>query len=189
MHIQRRTVKAKNFGNVSKRAIVRRLMSKGRECPCCSSAPYATCCAPYHHGEREAPTPRALMRSRYAAYAIKLAPYIYRTLHATHADRQRPESEVMREIRDATSTLRFMQLAVLDHEDPHTDGLARVLFYARVFEKGQNRSFVELSDFLHDGEGWRYVRGLQVAASRAHAPEQLDIPKFRALLSSLGKTS
>ena len=129
------------------------------------------------------------MRSRYAAYANKLAPYIYRTIHPNHEDRKRPEPDVMREIRDAVSTLRFMQLSVLDREEPSDGGLARVLFYARVFEKGQNRSFVELSDFLHDGTGWRYLQGQQAAASRLKNPEQLDIPKFRTLLSSLGKTN
>jgi len=113
----------------------------------------------------------------------------------------------MREVRDAVATLRFMQLSVLDREEPslniwgsespttpgapnpNEQGLARVLFYARVFEKGRNRSFVELSDFLHDGTGWRYLQGQQAAASRLKNPEQLDIPKFRALLGSLGKTN
>ncbi|HRI66471.1 MAG TPA: YchJ family metal-binding protein [Polyangium sp.] len=125
-----------------------------------------------------------MMRSRYAAYATKLAPYIYRTLHNEHEDRKRPESDVMREIRDATSTLRFMQLSVLDHEDPNNDGLARVLFLARVFEKGQNRSFIELSDFLHDGIGWRYVRGRQIAAARLPNPEQIDITEFLSRLAT-----
>ncbi|HMY16603.1 MAG TPA: YchJ family metal-binding protein [Polyangium sp.] len=161
-------------------------MPTPRDCPCCSGAPYANCCAPFHRGEREAPTPEALMRSRYAAYANKLTPYIHRTLHPRHEDRNRPENEVLREIRDAVSTLRFMHLDVLDREDPNEEGLARVLFHARVFEKGQNRSFIELSDFLHDGIGWRYVQGRQIPASRAKIPEKVDIAQFRVLL---GKTS
>jgi SEC-C motif domain protein len=164
-------------------------MSNPRDCACGSNRPYATCCAPFHRGEREAPTPEALMRSRYSAYVNKLAPYIHRTLHANHEDRQRPEADVLREIRDATSTLRFMHLTVLGHEDPNHQGLARVLFYVRVFEKGQNRSFVELSDFLHDGTGWRYLRGTQAAAAQLKSPECLDIPRFRALLDSTNKTT
>ncbi len=129
------------------------------------------------------------MRSRYAAYANKLAPYIYRTTHPNHEDRKRPEKDVMREIRDAITTLRFMHLIVLDREDSHEKGPARVLFYARVFEKGQNRSFVELSDFLHDGSGWRYLQGRQAPAARFNNPEQIDIPEFRTLLDSLSKTN
>jgi uncharacterized protein YchJ len=35
----------------------------------------------------------------------------------------------------------------------------RVTFAARVFRKGRDLSFVERSEFLRDGDGWRYVRG------------------------------
>jgi SEC-C motif-containing protein len=177
------------FPLLSERAIVRHSMPNPHECPCCSGAPYATCCAPFHRGEREAPTPEALMRSRYAAYAKKLAPYIYRTTHADHEDRKRPEADVMREIRNAMSNLRFMHLSVLDREEPNENRLARVLFMARVFEKGQNRSFIELSDFLHDGTGWRYLQGRQTPATRAQNLESFDIPQFHHLLDSLRKTN
>lgn len=164
-------------------------MANPRDCPCCSGALYASCCAPFHRGEREAPTPEALMRSRFAAYTHKLAPYIWRTLHNNHEDRNRPETEVLREIRDATSNLRFLQLAVLDREPPNAEGLARVLFYARVFEKGQNRSFIELSDFLHDGVGWRYLQGRQASAAKFSHPERVDIAQFNTILGSVGKTA
>jgi SEC-C motif domain protein len=164
-------------------------MSNPRDCPCCSGVAYTKCCAPFHRGEREAPTPETLMRSRYAAYANKLAPYIYRTTHPNHEDRKRPEKDAMREIRDAVTSLRFMRLTVLDHEEPNENGLARVLFFARVFEKGQNRSFIELSDFLHDGTGWRYLHGQQAPTARVNNPEEFDIPLFHKLLDSLGKTS
>jgi SEC-C motif-containing protein len=155
-----------------------------RDCPCSSGAPYADCCAPYHRGEREPPDAETLMRSRYAAYAKRQAPYIYRTLHADHEDRARSEVELMREIRDATSNLRFMGLQVLDRRAPDERGIARVLFAARVFEKGQNRSFVELSDFAHDGVGWRYLRGRQEKASRFGAdPRGLTIGAFEAVIA------
>jgi SEC-C motif-containing protein len=120
------------------------------------------------------------MRSRYAAYCKKLAPYICRTLHPDHPDRKRLEPNLLREIREATSTLRFMRLAVLDKRDPNEQGVARVLFFVRVFEKGQNRSFIELSDFRHDNVGWRYLRGKQISAAQVPNPEQLDIPTFEA---------
>jgi SEC-C motif-containing protein len=141
--------------------------------------PYATCCAPYHRAERDAPDPEALMRSRYAAYARKEAAYIYRTMHPDHEDRARPEAEVMREIRDATGALKFMGLHILDRRGPDEHGVAQVLFFARVFEKGQNRSFVELSDFAREGEAWRYLRGSQMRP-RAGDPEGLDIAGFEA---------
>jgi len=159
-------------------------MPNPRDCLCCSGLLYTNCCAPFHRGLREAPSAEALMRSRFSAYANKLVPYVYRTLHAEHEDKKRPEAKVLREIRDATSSLRFMRLVVLDRRDADEHGVARVLFFARVFEKGKNRSFLELSDFLHDGTGWRYLRGQQEPASEVTNPEQIDIPKFEAMLES-----
>ncbi|WP_308215668.1 YchJ family protein [Polyangium jinanense] len=157
-------------------------MPPARDCPCCSGLPYARCCAPYHRGEREAPSAEALMRSRFSAYARKESAYVLRTLHPDHEDRKRPEAEVMREIRDATSTLKFMRLDVLDHDGPDEAGFSHVLFHARVFEKGQDRSFIELSEFAHDGVGIRYRSGRQLAAAKVADPKALTIAAFQALL-------
>jgi SEC-C motif-containing protein len=153
-----------------------------KDCPCGSGAPYADCCGPFHRGEREAPTAALLMRSRYSAFALGDAEYLLRTLHADHDDRARPRDEVLRSLRATSQTLRFMGLAVLDHRE--RGGSAQVLFHARVFEKGQERSFVELSDFLRDAEGWRYLAGVLVPASKlGEAIQGLTIDAFEALAS------
>lgn len=55
-------------------------------CPC-GARRYDACCGPLHRGEREAPTPEALMRARYAAYALGESDYVFRTWHP----RTRPE--------------------------------------------------------------------------------------------------
>ena len=48
-----------------------------------------------------------------------------------------------------------MRHTILDAKDE------RVLFLAGVFEKGRDRSFVELSTFARaaEGGGWRYLSG------------------------------
>ncbi|WP_459741119.1 YchJ family protein, partial [Pseudomonas aeruginosa] len=56
-------------------------------CPCGSGAEYAGCCEPPHLG-RAAPTAEALMRSRFSAFALGLAPYLLATWHPS----TRPES-------------------------------------------------------------------------------------------------
>ncbi|UYW01446.1 hypothetical protein K5I29_00360 [Flavobacterium agricola] len=48
-------------------------------CPCFSGLPYANCCEPYHIHVQNAPTPLALMRSRYSAFATHNADYLMRT--------------------------------------------------------------------------------------------------------------
>jgi SEC-C motif domain protein len=54
------------------------------ECPCGSSKTYGTCCGQWHTGlqatpMRHAPTPEALMRSRYSAYVLQLGDYLLAT--------------------------------------------------------------------------------------------------------------
>lgn len=151
-------------------------------CPCRSGKPYKACCEPFHRGAREAPDAEALMRSRFAAFAKKEAAYLWRTLHPDHEDRQRPEAEVLRALRASAGTFRYAGLAILDTRPPGEDGIAQVLFLARLFEGSNERSFVELSDFAHDGEGWRYLRGaLRPVRAIPGDPARLTIDAFRAL--------
>jgi len=49
-------------------------------CPCGSGLPYDGCCGPLHAGA-PAPSPEALMRSRYSAFARGLADYLLATWH------------------------------------------------------------------------------------------------------------
>jgi SEC-C motif domain protein len=170
------TVTASNLDTFSREA---RAMPSPHDCPCGSGRRYDACCRPFHRGDREPPDAEALMRSRYAAFARKDADYLWRTLHPDHEDRQRDQAEVIRQIRASAGALRYMGLTILDRRGPDGEGLAQVLFLARIFEKGQDRSFVELSDFAHDGDGWRYLRGETAPAGRIQGdPARLTIATF-----------
>lgn len=135
-------------------------MPKAPDCPCTSGARYGACCAPYHRGTAEAPTAERLMRSRYAAFALREAGYLWRTLHPEHPDRGRPEADVVRELKETARVQRFPGLQVLEAREAEPGGTGEVLFLARVFEKGFDASFVERSRFRHDGTGWRYLDGV-----------------------------
>ena len=53
-------------------------------CPCDSGKTYADCCGPWHASDAQgtpAPTPEALMRSRYSAYVLGLIDYLLATWH------------------------------------------------------------------------------------------------------------
>jgi SEC-C motif domain protein len=134
-------------------------------CPCRSGRLYKACCEPFHRGALEAPDAEALMRSRFAAFAKKEVDYLFRTLHPDHEDRQHDRADVLRSLKASASNFRYAGLAILDRREPDEEGIAQVLFLARLFEGSNERSFVELSDFAHDGEGWRYLRGTLRAAS------------------------
>jgi len=49
------------------------------KCPCGSGKMYANCCKPYIKRKENAPTPEALMRSRYSAYVLHEIDYILDT--------------------------------------------------------------------------------------------------------------
>ncbi len=97
--------------------------------------------------------PEALMRSRYAAFALGLGPYLVETLAASHPDRHRPAAELARELGGVHLTQRFMGLALFPARPDE------VLFHARIFIQGRDHSFVELSSFVREAEGWRYAAG------------------------------
>ena len=155
-------------------------------CPCGSGARYPACCGRFHRGLEEAPDARALMRSRYAAFAVRDVPYLVRTLHPLHPDRARPEEELTRELRAAVQQFHYTGLEVLDWRAPDPKGQgAQVLFLARLFRAGKEHSFVERSDFLHDGIGWRYVGGEAVAlAALAGGAPGLTLENFPERLAA-----
>ena len=129
-----------------------------RDCPCFSGARYVACCAPLHGGEREAGTPEALMRSRYAAFALGLGAYLVRTLSAVHADRAHDEAALARELSRAKERQRFLGLAIESARDDGATG--EVTFRARIFERGRDRSFTERSTCVREGGAWRYASGV-----------------------------
>lgn len=56
-------------------------MIEQQACPCGSGATYDACCGRLHRGATQAGTPEELMRSRYAAYAVRDGGYVWRTWH------------------------------------------------------------------------------------------------------------
>ena len=52
-----------------------------RSCPCGLSAAYDACCGRFLSGAAAAPTPEALMRSRYSAFVQRDEAYLLRTWH------------------------------------------------------------------------------------------------------------
>jgi SEC-C motif-containing protein len=119
------------------------------------------------------------MRSRYAAFAMKRIDYLWKTLHADHPDRAEGEALALARLRRSASEHRYMGLTILDRAAPDAHGIARVLFVAKVFLKGRDVSFIECSDFAHDGVGWRYLAGVgELAAGLREGVAGLTIARF-----------
>lgn len=121
------------------------------DCPCCSGKPYTACCKPYHDGALP-PSPLALMRSRYTAYALGLADYI---LHTTHpqspyfeADRKKWKQAVLA----FCHTTQFEKLEILG------SGEDWVHFVAHLKQK-EPLILEEKSHFQKINDQWLYLKG------------------------------
>jgi uncharacterized protein YchJ len=112
------------------------------------------------------------MRSRYAAFALGLGGYLVETLAASHPDRRVPADALARELAQVKHRQRFMGLRIV-----HAEG-DQVLFDARIFEKGNNVSFAELSTFVREGGAWRYASGRLVP--RASLADGFTLDDFLA---------
>ena len=115
-------------------------------CPCGSGDPYARCCAPWHEGAA-APTAEALMRSRYAAYALERTPYLLATWHAS----TRPGSLDL-------EPAKWLGLEVKRYAMTGAD-TAVVEFVARFRAGGRGHRLHETSRFVCEDGRWYYVDG------------------------------
>ena len=130
----------------------------GKDCSCHSGRPYPTCCQPYHRGQSP-PTPVALMRSRYAAYALGKVGYIMNTTHPDSPHYQHNRATWRKELRafcqnTAFVGLQILETAVLD------SSRATVTFCAILMQHGQDASFTECSQFVQQKGRWLYVKAL-----------------------------
>ncbi len=132
------------------------MKKKDPACPCTSGASYRACCRRFHDGDEPADA-RELVRSRFSAFALGRGEYLFRTLHPDNRQRDEPEDEVVRDFSRARQTFRYRGLTI--HDANLGDSRAEVLFTARVFVKGRDRSFLELSRFERVDDGWRYLDG------------------------------
>ena len=155
-----------------------RHLEPSHPCSCASGSSYGDCCRPFLRGERVAPDPVSTLRYNFSAFALVYSSYLWRTLHPSHPDRERPEAEVLRSFRRASRTMEYRALTILDQAPPGPDGRAQVLFLARVLDRGRDLSFLERSDFLHDGTGWRYASGTVRPGTDFAAPETVQLATF-----------
>lgn len=120
-------------------------------CPCESGKPYAQCCEPFHQG-LAAPTPEALMRSRYSAYVLRLSLYLLATWHTS----TRPRID---ELDLGTGSTRWLGLKILRSEQTSPDE-GSVEFVARFRNGGAPAVRLhEVSRFVRENGVWYYVDG------------------------------
>jgi SEC-C motif-containing protein len=125
------------------------------DCPCGSGRSFDDCCQPHINGTVIAPTPEALMRSRYSAFTVADVDYLENTL----APDQREDFSRADTLKWA-KTSQWLGLDV-HHATGGGEGEAEgfVEFTARFRLDGRNEAHREIARFRKDGERWYYVDG------------------------------
>ncbi len=121
-------------------------LSPDAPCPCGRPQPYGRCCLPLHQGE-PAPSPEALMRSRYSAFVLGLTDYLLQTWHPS----TRPATLALDGSPD------WCSLQVLSASQQGDQG--QVHFRA-IYRAGTGFGYLEEnSDFVREQGHWFYVAG------------------------------
>ncbi|WP_121255726.1 YchJ family protein [Nocardioides ferulae] len=122
-------------------------------CPCGTETTYDACCGRLHRGADRAETAEELMRSRYAAYAVGDAAYVFATWHP----RTRPDDL---DGRTWDHALRWTGLEVVDTvAGGPGDDEGVVEFVARYDSPAGPGELHERSRFLRRAGRWVYLDG------------------------------
>lgn len=117
-------------------------------CPCGTKKEYSQCCEPYIEGKLPAPTPEALMRSRYAAYVKVATNYLRETL-APETRGDYNEAEVI----EWSKQSEWLGLDILKAEGNQVEFIAKYKTQGKVLEHH------EVSTFRKEGNRWYFVDG------------------------------
>ncbi|WP_413738741.1 YchJ family protein [Sodalis sp. RH21] len=132
-------------------------------CPCGSGLNLNVCCGPFISGVSVPPTPVALMRSRYTAFARHDVDYLIATWHpACDAARWRGE------IAANFAATQWRGLEILQETAGKNADEGYVEFIARFFDQQRQRpGFIhERSRFVRSAERWYYMDGVHKQPAR-----------------------
>jgi len=118
-------------------------------CRCRSGLVYQHCCEPYHKNVLQAPTPEALMRSRYSAFSLQLIDYLVRTTHPFVRNLYNKK-----DIAKWAKANNWLKLEILSAHDN------RVCF--KAYYQNGNQYFIHHEDSTFEQENgiWYYVKGM-----------------------------
>jgi SEC-C motif-containing protein len=122
-------------------------------CPCHSGKKYKRCCGP-HHGGTPAPAPEALMRSRYAAYALGLVDYVIDTTAPDGPRAQTDRRAWALDVLAFHASTGFDGLEILGSGSEGDGGWVR--FRAILTQGARDASFEERSTFVRREGRWLY---------------------------------
>lgn len=122
------------------------------KCPCGSEKNYSQCCGLYHSGAEVAPTPEALMRSRYSAFAKNQMQYLRDTTDPQTLDQIDDEAN-----KEWAERAKFLKLEILHAEEKGTKGTVEF----KAFYTVDDEEYVhhEVSTFRKQAGQWFFKAG------------------------------
>lgn len=129
-------------------------------CPCASSRKYKRCCRPLHQG-LDAPSPEALMRSRFSAFALGLIHYLIDTTLPLGPQWKPDRTAWEHSLTQFCATTRFGKLQILERPPPNerSPDEGQVTFHAELSGPRGDLSFSERSRFVRVAGRWLYHSG------------------------------
>lgn len=121
-------------------------------CQCGSKLLSAKCCLPFIREEAKPPTPEALMRSRYTAYALQEEAYLLNTW----AEKNRPTPPLFEQQEE---TLKWINLKIIRSSATTDAGI--VEFVATYKVNGKAYKLHEVSNFQKVNGKWYYTDGTE----------------------------
>ena len=131
-------------------------LSANQPCPCGSGRRAKGCCGPVLDGD-PAPTPEALMRSRFTAYATGAVGHLMRTCAPEGPHFSADAAAWRADLTVWCDAVTFDGLTVLASSEDGERGT--VTFHARLHRGVEDLSFGETSRFVKRDGRWLYVDG------------------------------
>jgi len=141
-------------------------------CYCGSEVSYEQCCELIIQGDVDAKTPEQLMRSRYSAYAIKNAHYIFSTYALTSQ-----KSQSIQEIEAWANDSIWLSLTIVaaeplslpEQSHPTVEFTATYLVGKKLYE------MTEKSRFIREQNLWRYLDGEMIEHAEIKSVKKNDL--------------
>ncbi len=124
-------------------------MIQTKPCPCGGALNLEHCCFPYIYGGVVVPTAEKLMRSRFTAYCLQNAEYLFNTTHVSQK-KYTNKSDILAWAKLNT----WQKLEIIDFSDNMVEFKA---YYLDEYQKPQIHH--EKSTFINFQDAWYYVDG------------------------------
>ncbi len=138
-------------------------MAEENLCPCGSGKPYSECCEPIIKGHSLAPTPEALMRSRYTAYAKHEVQWLKESLDPSQQTDYDEKS-----VEDWSKRSQWLGIQILQTKTEEEKNIGWVEFVCKYKQGTVAREHHELSEFHKVKGAWLFYDGRAVKPSTIH---------------------